>query len=1077
MSFRQRRSAFLLAAALTLGVTTTQAQTVSGTVEGTVQDSQGGRLPGVNVQLRSTETGQLRTSVTNGEGFFQMPFVPIGRYRVSSELSGFGRKVNEIEVRLNSSTVVNFTLTPAVAEEVIVTADAPRINTTSGTIQSSLTSDQIMEKPTAMNLNNVNQFLSLAETFAGFNENPTSGQNNPTASSGSSINFSGTGTRGATFQINGVNNDDYSENQNRQGVPLATIKEFQVVSNAYSAEFGRGYGAVVLVQTKQGTNAVKGEAYYSRQDNDWNERSFFAPFPAPKPINARNVWGAVIGGPIKKDKLFGFVSIEHARRSGEGTYTRDLIIAADKALPRLTRGNDTPANRAFIESVIARFGTLTPNDPSNRSNRTYVDVADFDQPVRDYSGRLDYNMSARDHVTARYQFSKQLFTNEDIIIGEATQQRNNQKNFGLTWTRTFSPRATGEFRYGLGIRDTNVEIKGGNTTPIIRFAGSPVSGSIIGNAGNFPILRDQIDHQFVYNFTTLIGNRHALKMGTDIRISRLDDVSQSFHRGFWSFSATCGGTTYSSAYAAFFDGCVTTYQKAYGPDFLENRIKEYNFYLQDDFKVRPNVTLNLGVRYEIAGAPTEAQSRISYGYRTDKNNIEPRIGFAWAPNKDGGIIGKIFGGPGNGSMRGGYGIYHGRLFQSVFSQGGASVRTNPPNAAFLSFTGSTNLADPTNGFVFQPGGAQTARVALAEIDPNLRMPYTHQWNLTIERKIPWNSSLRVSYTGTRGKDMLRYSLSNLAVAAGAPGSPYVLAANYLCAGTGSAGLATNATCPVAVPIAANEISARVPRTNERRPDARYTTNTVVSNNAQSWYDGVQFEWLKRFSDGLDFQMNYTRSVAKDTTSEATAVGPGDSNQLGPDARLTKGYSRFHTPHRFTLSGFYRLPLFATRKDLVGQVLGGWSLGFTLKLASGTPFTVNAVGGLDANFDGFAEGRPVLVDQSLIGAVVNDPKTSTTILTPSAFRAATPADYESGNLSPRNAFFGDGVRTLDLVLSKTFTPVSTHRLVVRIEAYNVTNAVWFGFPTTDINNVNFGRITSTATGYAPRTLQAALRYVF
>ena len=1077
MTFMRQRCVLLLVAALSLAGSFAQAQTVSGTVEGTVQDSQGGRLPGVSIDLRSTETGQRRSTVTNGQGFFQMPFLPIGRYRVSSDLAGFGRKVNEIEVRLNSTSVVNFTLTPAVAEEVVVTADAPRINTTSGTIQSSLTSDQIMEKPTAMNLNNVNQFLSLAETFAGFNENPTSGQNNPTASSGSSINFSGTGTRGATFQINGVNNDDYSENQNRQGVPLATIKEFQVVSNSYSAEFGRGYGAVVLVQTKQGTNAVKGEAYYSRQDNDFNERSFFAPFPAPKPINARNVFGAVIGGPLMKDKLFAFVSIEHARRSGEGTYTRDIFTAADKALPRLTRGNDTPANRAFIESVIARFGTLTPNDPLNRSNRTYVDVADFDQPVRDYSGRLDYNVSSRDHVTARFQFSKQLFTNEDIIIGEATQQRNNQKNFGITWTRTFSPRATGELRYGLGVRDTNVEIKGGNTTPIIRFAGTPVAGSIIGNAGNFPILRDQLDHQFVYNFTTLMGNRHALKMGTDIRISQLDDVSQSFHRGFWNFTSVCGGTTYSSSYAAFMDGCVTTYTKAYGPDFLENRIKEYNFYLQDDFKVRPNVTLNLGVRYEIAGAPTEAQNRISYGYKTDKNNIEPRLGFAWAPNKDGGIIGKIFGGPGNGSMRGGYGIYHGRLFQSIFSQGGASVRTNPPNAASLAFTGSTNLADPTNGFVFQPGGAQTARVTLTEIDPNLRMPYTHQWNLTLERKIPWNSSLRVTYTGTRGKDMLRYSLSNLPVAPGAPGSTFVLAADYLCAGTGTVGVALTATCPVPVPIAANEISARVPRTNDRRPDARYNTNTVVSNQAQSWYDGVQFEWLKRFSDGLDFQMNYTRSVAKDTTSEATFVGAGDSNQLGPDAKLTKGHSRFHTPHRFTLSGFYRLPVFADRKDLVGQVLGGWSLGFTLKLASGTPFTVIDSGGIDTNFDGFAEGRPVLVDQSLIGVVVNDPNTSTTKLPVTAFRRATPEDYAAGNLSPRNAFFGDGVRTLDLALSKTFKPISTHRLVVRIEAYNVTNAVLYNFPTTDIANVNFGRITSGASGYSPRILQAALRYVF
>ena len=1077
MRFTQRSAAFLVASTLLLAPLSTQAQTVSGTVEGTIQDSQGGRLPGVNIELRSTETGQLRTTSTNARGFFQIAFVPIGRYRASGEIPGFGKKVREIEVRLNSTSVVDLTLSPSLAEEVLVTADAPRINTTSGTIQSSLTSEQIMEKPTAMNLNNVNQFLSLAETFAGFNENPTSGQNNPTASSGSSINFSGTGTRGATFQINGVNNDDYSENQNRQGVPLATIKEFQVVSNAYSAEFGRGYGAVVLVQTKQGTNAIKGEIYASRRDNDWNERSFFAPFPAAKPINSRNVWGAVVGGPIKKDKLFGFLSIEHARESGEGTYTRDLITAADKSLPRLTRGNDTPANRAFIDSVIARFGNLTPNDPLNRSNRTYVGIQDSDRPVRDYSGRLDYNMSATDHVTARFQLSKQLFTADDIVVGEATQQRNNQKNFGITWTRTFSPRATGELRYGLGVRDTNVEIKDGNTTPIIRFAGSPVSGSIIGNAGTFPILRDQLDHQFVYNFTTLIGNRHALKMGTDIRLSQLDDVSQSFNRGFWNFNAICGGVTYSSAYAAFFDGCVNSFQKAYGPDYLENRLKEYNFYVQDDFKVRSNLTLNIGLRYEIAGAPTEAENRINYGYKTDKDNVEPRVGFAWTPNKEGGLLGRIFGGASNGSLRGGYGIYHGRLFQSIFSQSGASVRTNPPNAASLSFTGSTNLADPSNGFVFQPGGTQTARVTLTQIDPDLRMPYTHQWNLTFERKVPWNSSVRVTYTGTRGRDMLKNSLGNLPVPLGAAGSTYVLAANYLCAGTGTTGVNPTTACPVAVPIAANEISARVPRTNDRRPDARYNTNIVISSDADSWYDGVQFEWLKRFSSGLDFQMNYTRSVAKDTTSEATFVGAGDSNQLGPDEKLAKGYSRFHTPHRFALNGSYRLPFFADRKDLAGQILGGWRLGFVLKLASGTPFTVIDGGAIDTNFDGFAEGRPVLVDKSLIGVVVNDLATSTQILVPGAFRRATPDDYAANNLSPRNAFFGDGVRTLDLALSKTFKPYGAHQLVVRIEGYNVTNAVLYGFPNTDFNNVNFGRITGGASAYSPRTLQAALRYIF
>lgn len=1079
MSTIGRRAALWTMASLValFGAGTATAQTVTGTVEGTITDSQGGRLPGVTMTLRSTETGQVRATVTGSEGFYKMPFVPIGRYRISSEISGFGGKTREIEVRLNSTTVVDLVLAPAmVTEEVVVTADLPQINTTSGEIKSTLTAEQIMEKPVVMNINNNNQFLDLAGVFAGFQENPTSGQNNPTASSGSSVNFNGTGTRGATFQINGVNNDDYSENQNRQGVPLATIKEFQVVSNSYSAEFGRGYGAVVLVQTKQGTNAVKGEAYFYRQDSDWQARSFFNPAPGAKPINARNQYGAVLGFPVIKDKLFGFASVEHARQEGEGAYTRDVLLPSDLALPRLTRGNDTPANRAFIDSIVRRFQGLTPNDPLNRSNRTYVGVQPFDRPVKDYSFRLDYNMGPKDHVTARWQYSRQIFTSDDLVIGEAAQQNHRQQNFGITWTRTFSSRATGEFRYGLGVRDTNVDIKAGNDTPIVRFTGSPVSGSIIGNAGNFPIHRDQLDHQFVYNFTTLIGNRHALKIGTDVRISNLDDLAENFNRGFWTFTTSCGGTSYPTPYHAFFDGCVTTYQKAYGPAFTENTIKEYNLYLEDQWKLRPNLTLNLGVRWEYAGAPVETADRIVYGYKDDGNNVQPRIGFAWSPDANTGWVGKLFGGPGNGSLRGGYGLYHGRLFQSIFSQGGASVRSNPPNAALLSFTNQTNVSDPTNGFTFAPGNP-TARVALAQIDPNLHMPYTHQWNLTFERKVMWNSSIRLSYTGTRGKDLIRYGLGNLPIAPGQPGSTYRIAADVFCAGTGTPGIAVTAACPVAVPIAADEISLRVPRTNERRPDARYLTNTIVTNGAESWYDGLQVEWIKRFSNGLDFSMNYTRSDTEDTTSEATFVGAGDSNQLGPDTKFARGYSRFHTPHRFTVNGSYRLPFFKDRKDAAGQILGGWSLGFTLRLASGTPFTVIDGGAQDLDFDAFTQNRPILLDQNLRGMIFDNINTSQKVLVASAFRRATAADFAAGNFPPRNIFFGDGLKTLDIALSKAFTTVNRQRLIVRLEAYNVFNSVQFGFPTTDINNVNFGRITGAGALYTPRTIQVAARYVF
>jgi hypothetical protein len=301
-----------------------------------------------------------------------------------------------------------------------------------------------------------------------------------------------------------------------------------------------------------------------------------------------------------------------------------------------------------------------------------------------------------------------------------------------------------------------------------------------------------------------------------------------------------------------------------------------------------------------------------------------------------------------------------------------------------------------------------------------------------------------------------------------------VAADARCAGTGFFGIATTAACPVPVPIADNEISQRVPRTNERRPDPLYLTQLLISNGAESWYDGLEIEWVKRLSMGLQFQAAYTFSKSEDTTSEATFVGAGDSNQQGPNSQYAKGYSRFHTPHRFTFNGSYRLPFFENRTDLLGQVLGGWHLSGVVRLASGTPFSITSTG-IDLDFDGFSESRPVLLDPAVLGVRLNDPATSTQRLPASAFRNPTFGDSFE-DLVPRNAFFSDGIQNVDLALSKIFRmPWEAHTMSVRVEAFNAFNQVRFGFPNTDINNANFGRILGTATSYAPRTIQLVLRY--
>lgn len=1070
------------------------AQTVTGTVQGTVTDTSGGVLPGVTVTLRNTQTGVERTVVTNESGLYSAPFMPLGTYVVTATLSGFGPVTREgVQVTLNQTRVVDFTLDPALTQEVTVTGDAPPINLTNAQVSSSLTSEQILDKPTL----NAGSFLPLAETFSGFQENPTSGQNNPTASSGSSVNFNGTGTRGTTFQINGVNNDDSSENQNRQGVALSTIQEFQVLKNGYSAEFGRGDGAVVLVQTKSGSNRVHGDAYLYHQDGQWNARSFFARPDSPKPIAKRDQYGFTLGFPIVRNTLFGFGNVDRLKNDGELNYTRDLFLAEELARPWLTRGNDTPANRAWIQSILDRFpSSLTPND--SRSPRTFTGNTDFDWPAQDYSGRLDWAPDSANTVTGRYQWTNQKFGTNDVIVGENAKQDNTQQNFGLNWTHVISSALVGEFRYGLGVRSTNVNIAAGNDTPIVRFSPTPVAASIIGNAGNFPINRDQRDHQFVYNLTAQMFRNHALKAGTDIRFQALDDLADNFSRGFWTFNATCGGTTYSSPWAAMLDGCVARFERAYGPFFLENRMNEYNVYLQDDWRIRNDLTLNLGLRYEYVGAPEEIENRIDYIYGDDTNNIEPRLGFAYVPDWENGFLRALSGGAGNFSISGAYGIYDGRIFQSVFSQGGANVRFNPPNAisrVTTTLPDILNVSNPHEGFVFVPGEL-TTRVGLTLPDEDLEVPRTQKWNLSVERTLPWNSSLRITYQGNYTDKRIKYDLGNLPLSplngpvtvadhpnnAPAAGFPDLrgkiidrVAADVQCAGTGFLpGITVNATCPNPVPIADNEISLRVPRTNERRPDPRYTTILLISNAAEAWYDGLELEWNKRFSDGLQFQAAYTWSLAEDTNSEATFVGTGDSNQNGPDAKYAKGYSRFHTPHRFTLNASYRLPFFEGRHDVLGVALGGWMVSGVLRLASGTPFTVITTG-VDLNFDGFAESRPVILDRSIIGNSVDHPSVSREQLPRDAFRPVQFGDSVD-DLAPRNSFFTDGTNRVDLALAKIFPmPWQGHDLSVRIEAFNAFNQVQFGFPSNNITASNFGALVGTAAAYSPRTLQLVLRY--
>ncbi len=1089
MASRRTASRLLVILALVaLAATSLQAQTVTGTMQGRVTDTSGAVLPGVTVTIRNMETGLERVVVTDSEGFFNAPFLPIGRYRLAAELAGLGTMRRErVPVNLNQTTVQDFIIDPQMSETITVNAEAPRINVTDGEIKQTMRSEEIMTMPAA----NQTNFLRLAEVFSGFQENPTSGQNNPTSSSGSSINFNGTGTRGATFQINGVNNDDSSENQNRQGVALATIKSFQVLTNNFSSEFGRGYGAVVLVQTKNGTNDLAGELYGYAQDAQYNELDVFNKGNT-KPKRYRRQYGLAAGFPIIRDTLFAFLHGDMVEDKGSGFITRGVFTEADLALPRLTLGNDTPANRAWQDSIIARWPKVTPNRPAI-GPRAYAAPVDSDFPTSDYSARLDYNLNASNNLTGRYQRSSQDLTPGEFIVGEVAVQNNRQSNIGITWTGILSSDTVQEARYGLGLRSTNVNIGDGNDTPVVRI--NDVGGglfTILGNAGAFPINRNQRDQQFVYNISSARWANHTLKGGMDIRMVQLNDLADNFSRGFWTFSRNCAGKDYGTGIAAFMAGCVSQYWKGYANFYLENSIDEQNFYAQDDWRVRDNLIFNLGVRYERANAAKEDENRVDYQY-SDSDYVDPRLGFAYTPNWDRNrFFRALTGGQGRFSIRGGYGHFHGRVFQSIFSQGGANVRFNPPNAQFVAAVGTTtpftqpgwnnfNLADPSNGYQFTPGTFPTTRYSITTIDKNLQMPETRQWNLTFERQMFAQSRFRASYIGTLGKGLLQYGLDNLPVAPGAPGSQYRVAADWRCAGTGNPGLPVGTVvggvaCTQVSPIAADEISIRVPRINERRPDSRYTTNLVVSNGSQSWYHGGQLEWETGMVRGFQGRATYTYSKSEDTGSEATFVGAGDTNILGPHKDYNRGLSRFHTPHRFTFLGSYLLPFFRDRDDWVETVFGGWQIATVVRIASGTPFTIIDAGALDVNFDGVGNARPVCVNPSgCEGLVINDPETSRQELNRSNFRRIEYGDTFD-DLVPRNSMYTDGPETVDLSFSKSFAlPYRNDSLMIKLEAFNVFDRVTWGFPDNNFNSSTFGRLTGL--NYTPRYFQLGVRYIY
>jgi hypothetical protein len=735
----------------------------------------------------------------------------------------------------------------------------------------------------------------------------------------------------------------------------------------------------------------------------------------------------------------------------------------------------------------------TPNDPaacaqliqSGRPNRCVkVTGLPFSFPDSDYSGKMDWIAGASTNMNIRYQYSRQIRNSARIIFGDNFGFNNNrQYNIGYTLTHVYSNRQTGEFRYGYGNRNTNQDVTDSNTIPIIRFQNTlvdpgqstdtiPFGGTVIGTSANVPINRRQRDHQFVYNHT-LVLTRHTFRAGVDQRFQELNDFASGTQRGFWTFNTintatdVAAGTGFTG-WEDFLSGILTAFQIGIGQPFAENRFNETNLYLQDDYRLRRNLTLNLGVRWEGVSAPHEIKNRFSYGYKGDWNNVEPRIGFAWSPEVKEGFLHKITGDPGNFVIRGGYGIYHGRVFQSIFSQSGLNFRFQPPNGIFFTTfvnpcaanpgaavtnpAGSVNVlggqfevSDPTCGFVFTPGAANRSAAAACSLtangcgptgqgvkvaggqlltalllpDPGFHLPYVQQWNLTVERKLPWNLAVQVAYNANRGIGLPFFSglndarfpitspLASVDVGGGTF-QPIVFDrvcqdfSDPICVSLTSGGAVNPATSGALKSFSSltsltatlaqkgivivngvphGYISMNTTQTAARRPDPTNGRNVRLSNFAFTYYNAMALKVTKATSHGFTFTGSWTYGKTMDTGSEATFTNfdvNAPAGSINPQASL-RALSSYDQRHRVVLSFAYALPWMKDQQGPLGRVAGGWTISGITTFASGNPFTVLA--GFDLNLDGVGGDRPLITDPSLLYTSVDNGVAQSTCPTP------------------------------------------------------------------------------------------------
>jgi hypothetical protein len=1057
------------------------AQTTGGVFRGEIRDATDAVVPHVRIEFHSTATGLTVTAESNGRGLYVSPNLIPGAWTLRAERAGFRTEVEgPVQLEVNQTVRVDFAL------QLGKQSESMQVEAASGqmlAVESAELSQVIGAKEVAEMPLNGREWQQLILLSGGVNPGAPGESGSPHP-----VNVYGQRTKGNLFLADGVSVTSSAQGRgNSFNIPLEAVQEFSVQSGAYSAEFGDVAGAVINLQTKSGTNNWHGALFEFLRNDRLDASDFFSNATGqPRSPLRYNQFGGSLGGPLRRGRTLFFTDYQATPIHNSGPAVTSLPTEAQ-------RGGDFSAQAAPIYDPYSGFPARSPF-PGNVIPPSLIDPAaaaiskvlpfpnQFSAPgqalafnnyavthvststVQSFDARIDHQFTQANSVFARYSFQN---TNADVpslfgpplggsLLG-AGITRARLQNLALGNIYQFSPSLFHELRIGINRQTTALTqedygqnlsaqfgIPGINTSPQTSgLANLSVVGLFdVGDSLLTPLKMATTDENLTEKITWARG-RHVFRAGIDYQRGLGSTGYLVYGRGFYTFlnltTSTLTGTPGGNAYASFLTGApYQVLQDQFSPGMAGLLSSRYGLFAQDDIRLTPRLTVNLGLRYDVMPYPREMHNRLSNFdpssgtiriagkdaeerlVQTDFGDVAPRIGLAWSPGNAANTVLRAGFGVSYTDPYGGAGILNSNEFNEPFYYVGNTTIFPFTAPTVLLSGGPPPLASPS---VTTPSGNQRYLV------PDARNPFSRTWSLEIQHALSNHSLVAISYVGTSGNRLLMASNINAAQ----PG----------------------ATAPAG-----------------RRPYGSAIAEVrELSDTAQSIYHGLEVRYERRFTHGFHMLGSWTWSKSLDDQSNGTdnvaSGGQYPQDPLHPE--LDRGLSSFDRSQVLVANAVWEIPFGRNAWRPLRVLATGWQLSGILTAETGPPFSV-LMNCADVN----AEGNNCRPNRLASGALPGGQQSITEWFDTRAF--AIPSPQAWGNAG-RDILRGPGGINLDLGIARTIAlapDAAKRRLQLRGEFFNALNHTNFGLPQASIDSPGLGAITSSAPA---RQIQLGARFEF